>query len=146
MTAHLRSSAQRIQDILKNHNLTTSVVEFADTTRTCQDAARVIGCDVAQIAKALIFKGKQTQQPFCIIASGKNRVDEKKVEQHLGQVVEKPDAAYVLKHTGFAIGGIPPIGYQFDIKPFIDEDLMNYQQLWAAAGTPHTVFTFLLKI
>lgn len=140
MTTPLKNSAQRVQEILKSHNLAIKVVQFADTTRTAQEAATAIGCDVAQIAKTLIFKGKNSQKPICIIASGPNRTDEKKIEQYVGEAIERPDADYVLKHTGFAIGGIPPVGYQFDTAPFIDEDLMQYETIWAAAGTPHSVF------
>jgi prolyl-tRNA editing enzyme YbaK/EbsC (Cys-tRNA(Pro) deacylase) len=85
-----------------------------------------------------------------VIASGKNRVDEKKVVQYVGEEIEKPDADYVLQHTSFAIGGVPPIGYELDIKPLIDEDIMAYSEIWAAAGTPHAVFRLtpeeLLKI
>ena len=75
-----------------------------------------------------------------IIASGPNRVDEKKVEQLIGEPIEKADAEFVLHHTSFAIGGIPPIGYELEIKPLIDHDLMQYTEIWAAAGTPFAVF------
>ncbi|HUD00790.1 MAG TPA: YbaK/EbsC family protein [Rhabdochlamydiaceae bacterium] len=136
----LKDSAQRIQDILTQHGLDIQVVEFKELTRTAQEAANVIGCEVGQIAKTLIFRGKTTSKPICVIASGKNRVDEKKIVQYLGEEIEKPDAEFVLQHTGFAIGGIPPIGFQLEMKPLVDEDLMAYQELWAAAGTPHAVF------
>lgn len=140
MEKKLKSSAQRIQDILHEHKLGIKVIEFKETTRTSQEAANAIGCDVGQIAKTLIFKGKTTGKPFCIIASGKNRVDEKRIVQILGEEIEKPDAGFVLKHTGFAIGGVPPIGYELEIKPLIDEDIMKYSEIWAAAGTPNSVF------
>jgi len=140
MENRLKSSAQRIQDVLHEHKLGIKVIEFKETTRTSQEAADAIGCDVGQIAKTLIFKGKVSGKPFCIIASGKNRVDEKKVLQMVGEQIEKPDAEYVLRYTGFVIGGVPPIGYELDFKPLIDEDLMNYSEIWAAAGTPNAVF------
>src|SRR5437016_4800855 len=142
---NLKASAQRVQEILQNLNLPISVVEFSETTRTSQEAANAIGCDIAQIAKTLIFKKKKTQEPVCIIASGQNRVDEKKIEQYVGEAVEKPDAQYVLHYTGFAIGGVSPIGFEFSIKPFIDEDLMKYETVWAAAGTPNSVFKISSK-
>lgn len=142
---NLPSSAQRVQEILQSYKLAVDVVEFASTTRTSQEAASTIGCDVAQIAKTLIFKGKNSQKPVCIIVSGKNRVDERKVKHYLGEAIERPDADYVLKHTGFAIGGVPPVGYQFDAKPLIDEDLMKYEMLWAAAGTPYCSFEISSK-
>ncbi len=140
MVNKLKASAQRIQEILQDHDLGIKVIEFKETTRTSQEAANAIGCEVGQIAKTLIFKGKTTGKPLCIIASGKNRVDEKKLVQILGEEVEKPDAEFVLKHTTFAIGGVPPIGYELETKPIIDEDLMVYPEIWAAAGTPNSVF------
>ena len=140
MSEILKNGSKRIQDVLHDHNLGLKVIEFKELTRTSQEAASTIGCEVGQIAKTLIFKGKTTGKPICIIASGKNRVDEKKIEQLVGEEIEKPDAEYVLKHTSFVIGGVPPIGFKFDIKPLIDEDLMAYQEIWAAAGTPFSVF------
>lgn len=139
----LKSSAQRVQDILTQFNLDLKVIEFKASTRTSQEAADAIGCKVAQITKTLIFKGKNTAQPICVIASGKNRVDEKKVEELVGEPIEKPAAEYVVQHTGFGIGGVPPVGYTFEIKPLIDEDLMQYTEIWAAAGTPNAVFRLL---
>ncbi len=136
----LRESAQRVQDILQEHLLELRVVEFQQLTRTSQEAAEAIGCEVGQIAKTLIFRGKTSQEPICIIASGANRVDEKKVAAYIGEAIEKPDADFVRKHTGFAIGGIPPVGFVFKMKPLIDQDVMNYEDLWAAAGTPYAVF------
>ncbi len=150
MTHELPESAKRIQDILIEQGLDIKVVEFKELTRTAQEAADAIGCEVGQIAKSLIFKGKKTGKPICIIASGKNRVDEKKVELLIGEAIERSDAGFVRQHTGFAIGGIPPIGFKLDILPLIDEDLLGYTELWAAAGTPHAVFCIspdaLLKI
>ena len=140
MKPQLKNSAQKIQDILHQYALGLEVMEFQETTRTSQEAANAIGCEVGQIAKTLIFKGKTTGKPICIIASGKNRVDEKKITQILREEIEKPDAEFVLGATGFAIGGVPPIGYKLDIKPLIDEELMNYSEIWAAAGTPNSVF------
>jgi len=150
MEKRLKSSAQRVQDVLHQHDVGFTVIEFKETTRTSQEAAQAIGCTVGQIAKTLIFKGKHTGNPICIIASGINRVDEKKVIALVGEPIEKPDADFVLKHTGFAIGGVPPIGYMLDTKPFIDHDLTSHTEIWAAAGTPNSVFklspTDLLKI
>lgn len=140
MNNQLRSSAQRVQNILREHNLNVEVIEFKELTRTAQEAATTIGCEVGQIAKTLIFKGKHSGKPICVIASGTNKVDEQKIEQYVGEAIEKPDADFVVKHTSFAIGGIPPIGYFFDKKPLIDEDLMQYSEIWAAAGTPYAVF------
>lgn len=140
MTKTLRTSAQRVQDILNEHHCEFTVVELAQTTRTAQEAAAAIGCTVAQIAKTLIFKGKTTGRPYCVIASGVNRVDEKKVEALVHEPIEKPDADFVVRVTGFAIGGVSPVGLDFEVKPFIDEDLQQFEEIWAAAGTPFAVF------
>ena len=140
MTTNLRESAQRVQNILEQYHLGLKVIEFKELTRTSQEAANTIGCELGQITKTLIFKGKNSSKPFCVIASGKNRVDEKKVAELIGEPIERPDADYVLKHTSFTIGGIPPVGYKLDMPPLIDEDLMAYEEIWAAAGTPYAVF------
>lgn len=140
MDKKLKSSSQRIQNILNENQLVAKVIEFNDTTRTAQEAAETIGCQVGQIAKTLIFRSRVTQKPICVIASGKNRVDEKKIAKLVGEKIEKPDADFVLQHTSFAIGGIPPIGYTFEVPPIVDEDLMVYSDIWAAAGTPNSVF------
>jgi len=123
-----------------------NVIEFSDSTRTAQEAANAIGCTVGQIAKSLIFKGKTSQKPILIIASGVNRVNEKLVKEYISEQLEKADAEFVLKHTGFVIGGIPPVGHIEPITTFIDEDLMQYDEIWAAAGTPNTVFKLTPKI
>lgn len=150
MTTPLKQKAQKVQTVLDSYGLELKVVEFSESTRTSQEAAEAIGCEVGQIAKSLIFKGKETGQPILVIASGINRVDEKKVKEYMGEKLEKANADFVLEHTGYAIGGIPPVGHNNYIKPLIDEDLMQYQEIWAAAGTPNSVFRLqpddLLKI
>jgi PhzF family phenazine biosynthesis protein len=137
---NLKNSSKRVQDALNRFDLKLKVIEFSELTRTSEEAAKAIGCEVGQIAKTLIFKGKTSGRAICVIASGKNRVDEKKIVQLVGEAIEKPDAQFVLEKTGFAIGGIPPLGYELELKPLIDEDLMQYSEIWAAAGTPHSVF------
>ena len=133
MSNDLRDSAKRVQEALHQYNIDARVVEFKELTRTAQEAANTIGCEVGQIAKTLIFKGKNSEKPICVIASGINRVDEKKIATYIGEPIERADAEYVLKHTGFAIGGIPPVGFKLDSPFLIDEDLMGYQEIWAAA-------------
>ena len=122
---------------INEFGLKLNVMELSDSTRTAQEAANTIGCTVSQIAKSLIFKGKTSQNPILIITSGTNRVNEK---------VGKADADFVSEHTDFAIGGIPPIGHKNPITTFIDEDLMQYDEIWAAAGTPNSVFKLTPKI
>lgn len=136
----LSRSAQRVQQVLNEYGLGLHVVEFGESTRTSQEAAAAVGCQLGQIAKSLIFMGKQTGQPILIIASGANRVNEKRIKEIIGEKLEKADANFVYEHTGYAIGGIPPVGHKSHIKPLIDQDLMQFEEIWAAAGTPHAVF------
>ncbi|NWL89769.1 MULTISPECIES: YbaK/EbsC family protein [unclassified Paenibacillus] len=146
MSAPLKKSAEKVQNILRDFGHELQVIELQDSTRTSDEAARTIGCRVSQIAKSLIFKGKQSQQPILVIASGTNRVNEKTIRAYLGEKLEKADADFVLEHTGYAIGGIPPVGHHSPIKTFIDEDLLQYEEIWAAAGTPNAVFRLTPQI
>lgn len=138
----LKKSAQSVQDALERKGLQCEVVEFPASTRTAIEAAASIGCEVGQIAKSLIFKAKESGRPVLVIASGPNRVNEKLIETHLGESLGKADADFTREMTGFAIGGIPPIGHLNPIEyVFIDQDLLNYPIVWAAAGTPNAVFS-----
>jgi prolyl-tRNA editing enzyme YbaK/EbsC (Cys-tRNA(Pro) deacylase) len=137
----LSKSAQSIQSELANKGLNCKVIEFSDSTKTAVDAAAAIGCSVAQIVKSLIFKAKSSHKPILILASGQNRVSEKLVESYIGQEIEKANADFVKEVTGFAIGGIPPVGHKQKIELiFIDEDLLQFNEVWAAAGTPYASF------
>ncbi|KPU45738.1 Cys-tRNA(Pro)/Cys-tRNA(Cys) deacylase YbaK [Oxobacter pfennigii] len=146
MLSKLSKSAEKVQAVLNEFGYELNVVELPDSTRTAQEAADAIGCTVSQIAKSLIFKGKVSQKPILIIASGTNRINEKAIKEITGEKLEKADADFVLEHTGFAIGGIPPLGHKNTIATFIDEDLLQYEEIWAAAGTPHAVFRLTPKI
>ncbi|MBZ5534856.1 MAG: YbaK/EbsC family protein [Acidobacteriia bacterium] len=139
-STNLSPSAQRVQDALKAFGLECAVLELPASTRTAREAAQAVGCQVGQIVKSLVFKGRNTQSPILIVASGSNRVNEKGIAEMLCEPVEKADPDFVRVRTGFAIGGIPPVGHLEPLKTFIDEDLMAYQEIWAAAGTPHAVF------
>ena len=140
MSEKLSASAQRVQESLQTLGLTLNVVELPASTRTANDAARAIGCKVEHIAKSLVFRGKNTDSPILVIASGTNRVDEKKIGSLANESLGKADADFVRNRTGFAIGGIPPVGHIEPLKTYIDEDLFKYDVIWAAAGTPHAVF------
>lgn len=134
------SSAKKVQDALISHGLTCQVLELPSTTRTAQEAAQTIGCQVGQIVKSLVFMGKQTQKPILVVASGSNRVNEKKLSKLVSEPIKKANADFVREKTGFAIGGVPPVGHSERLETFIDEDLLKYQTIWAAAGTPNAVF------
>lgn len=142
---NLKHSAQRIQVLLDSLAIPTQVIEFKEPIRTAQEAANTIGCSIGQIVKTLLFKRKIDSTPLCVLVSGQNRVDEAQIANLIGSPIEKPNAQYVLEHTGFAIGGIPPIGYSLDSKPLIDEDLLQFSEVWAVAGTPHAVFKIAIE-
>ena len=140
MSKKLKSSAQKVQEALREHGLACEVVQMEDTTRSAQDAARAVGCEVGQIVKSLVFKGKQSQQPVLVVTSGANRVNEKAIGKELAEPIKMADPEFVRQVTGFAIGGVPPVGHRHALKIFIDEDLLQYEEIWAAAGTPQAVF------
>src|SRR4030042_1359310 len=140
MSESLSESAQKVQDALNRHGVACQVMELPGSTRTAQEAAQAIGCRGEQIAKSLVFQGKTTKRPVLVVASGVNRVNEKKLRDLLSEPVKKADAEFVREQTGFAIGGVPPAGHSKPMVIFIDEDLFKYEEIWAAAGTPHAVF------
>lgn len=143
MNPQLTASAQKVQDALALHGVDLQVVEMPSSTRTATDAAASIGCTVAQIAKSLIFRSKETDRPVLVIASGVNRVDEKKVAALIGEAIGKADADFVRARTGFVIGGVPPVGHAETPITLIDADLLAFDEIWAAAGTPNAVFRLL---
>lgn len=140
MSESLSASAQKVQDALEALGVSLKVIELPGSTRTAVEAAQAIGVQVGQIVKSLVFKGKRTQHPILVIASGANRVKENKIEALINEPLGKADADFVREQTGFAIGGVPPVGHPQPIQTFIDRDLLQYDEIWAAAGTPHAVF------
>jgi prolyl-tRNA editing enzyme YbaK/EbsC (Cys-tRNA(Pro) deacylase) len=140
MPITLSPSPQKVQEALKALGFTNQVVELQSTTRTSADAAQAVGCTVEQIAKSIVFQGKQTHKPILVIASGPNRVNEIRIEEFISEPLGKADADYVRKHTGFVIGGVPPLGHLEQLEIFVDEDLLQYEEIWAAAGSPNAVF------
>ena len=136
----LSSQALKIQQALRAIGLQHEVIELPDSTRTSLEAAQALGCQVGQIAKTLVFQTVSSCRPVLIIASGSNRVNEKLCASLIGEEFTKADADFVRSHTGFAIGGVPPLGHTKRLEIFIDQDLLQYDEIWAAAGTPHAVF------
>ncbi|MGD8882360.1 MAG: YbaK/EbsC family protein [Desulfobacterales bacterium] len=139
MRDELKSSAQKVQQALHGLGLTCEVVQMQATTRTAEDAAQAVGCEVGQIVKSLVFESKQSHRPILVVASGANRVNEKKLGQHISEPVKMANAEFVREMTGFAIGGVPPLAHRHPLMIFIDEDLLEYKEIWAAAGTPYAV-------
>ena len=133
-------SAKKVQDAARARGLTIAVREMAESTRTAEEAAAACGVTVGQIVKSLVFLGGESGRPYLLLVSGANRVNEKDVARHLGEKLKRPDANAVRALTGYAIGGIPPFGHDTAIATYIDVDLMQYDVIWAAAGTPKAVF------
>ncbi len=140
METPLSSSARKVQDALSQMGLSCRVIELPASTRTAQEAAQAAGCTLGQIVKSLVFRTRNSGQPVLVETSGANRVDEKRVAALLGEPVDKASADFVREQTGFAIGGVPPLAHDHPIRTLIDEDLMQYDLIWAAAGTPNAIF------
>jgi prolyl-tRNA editing enzyme YbaK/EbsC (Cys-tRNA(Pro) deacylase) len=136
----LKASAQRVQTALAALGFGFEVREFPDSTRSSAEAAAAIGCAVGQIAKSLVFRARQSGHSVLVIASGANRVDEKKVGRLIGEKIGRADANFVREKTGFSIGGVPPLGHTEPPVTLIDQDLLGFDEVWAAAGTPNAVF------
>ena len=136
----LSSSAQKVQDALVALGSKAVVVEHENPGRTAAEAALLLRCDIAQIAKSIVFKSASTGRSVLAITSGANRVDEKKVTAILGDKLAKADAAFVREQTGFAIGGVPPIAHANPGAILLDVDLLKFGQVFPAGGTPYAMF------
>ena len=136
----LSASAQRVQEALEAKGVALKVMELPGSTRTAQEAAYAAGCEIGQIVKSLIFKGSNSGEAVLVLTSGSNRVDEARVSEELGEPLGLADADFVRETTGFAIGGVAPVGHRSEISTYIDDDLMGYEFIWAAAGTPRAIF------
>ncbi len=140
MTKPLSGAAQKVQDALSQLGFGYTVLELEVPVKTAQQAADAVGCQVAQIAKSLIFKAKDSARPVLVITCGANRVSEARVAGLLGEDLARADPEFVRANTGFAIGGIPPIAHTVAPIVFIDEDLLLLETIWAAAGHPNSLF------
>ncbi len=134
----LSKKSRIVQDYLSKFGLRLEVVEFSESTKTAQEAATAIGCEIGQIVKSLVFKNKNKAVLFLV--SGKNKLDVNKVSRELRLEIKKADASFVKEATGFSIGGIPPVAHQTQLDTYIDQDLLEYKEVWAAAGMPYSVF------
>src|SRR5262249_13650966 len=137
----LSPSAQRVQDALRAQGFPYEVQESTQPTRTAAEAARLVKCDVAQIAKSLVFRTGTTGRAVLVITSGANTVNEWRVGVLLKETLEKAPPAFVREHAGYAVGGIPPLGHARPMETFIDEDLLRHEAIWAAGGTPNALFS-----
>lgn len=135
------SSLDRVAQAASTANLPISILEMPASTRTAQDAASACGCSVAEIVKSLVFLGADSDAVILLLVSGDNRVDEAAVAGRIGEALTRPNGRTVRERTGYAIGGVPPLGHASDVAIYIDEDLMGFGSVWAAAGTPNSVFS-----
>jgi prolyl-tRNA editing enzyme YbaK/EbsC (Cys-tRNA(Pro) deacylase) len=128
----------RFEEWLRSAGLELEVRRFPEGTRTAEDAARAIGCEVGQIVKSLVFTAGG--RPVMALVSGDNRLDADKLSALAGGRAGKADAEQVRAATGYAIGGVPPFGHPVPLPVFMDRDLQRYEVVWAAAGRPDAVF------
>ena len=135
-----KSSVDKVRAALSRLGLAAEVVELPASTRTAVEAAEALGCEVAQTAKSLVFRGELSDKPYLVVACGANRVDEVRLPEFAGEPVAKASADFVRERTGFAVGGVSPVGHTSPIEAFIDEDLLDFDVIWAAAGSPYGVF------
>jgi prolyl-tRNA editing enzyme YbaK/EbsC (Cys-tRNA(Pro) deacylase) len=134
----MSESVERVRAALAKAGHADTISEFPEGTRTSQDAANAVGCTVAQIAKSIVLRSGE--QVVLVVASGPNRVDLAKIAAAIGAPVKSADGRWVRDVTGFAIGGVPPVGHTANVRIFIDADLMALDLVWAAAGSPRHVF------
>lgn len=136
----LPASAQRVHEALSRQGLDSRLVELPVAARTSQQAADALGVEVGRIAKSLVFRAVNSSSAVLVIAAGDRRVDERRVAAALGEPIERATPEFVRAHTGFAIGGVAPVGHPQSLATFVDTSLRRFDKVWAAGGTPHCVF------
>jgi prolyl-tRNA editing enzyme YbaK/EbsC (Cys-tRNA(Pro) deacylase) len=133
-------SVRRVREALASHGISADIVELPGAARTARAAADFLGCEVAQIANSLVFRAAASGRAVLVMSSGARRVDVAKLAALVGEPIEKADADFVRTHTGFAIGGVPPVGHTGELVKLVDRSLAACGKLFAAAGHPHTIF------
>lgn len=141
----LSKSVLVVKNWFFKNNFEINIVWLDETARTAKEASERLNCEIAEIAKSLVFKVKKSNEAVLVVASGVNYVNEEKISKYLGEEIERPDANFVKETTGFTIGGIPPVAHKTKMKIFLDEDLFQFKNVWAAAGHPHAVFKTTAK-
>jgi prolyl-tRNA editing enzyme YbaK/EbsC (Cys-tRNA(Pro) deacylase) len=136
----LAGGEARVAEELTRLGIAGDVLVMPASTRSAAEAAAAVGCDVTQIVKSLIFRSINSDRPILVLASGANRVDEGRLAEIVGGPVERATAEFVRARTGYAIGGVPPIGHLQTIDAYLDEHLLAHPVVWAAAGSPRAVF------
>lgn len=134
----MKASVQRVADALAQLGIHADIIEFSESTRTAEEAAVAVGCTVGQIVKSLVFM--VDGRPVLALVSGVNRVDTGLLAAVSGGQIARANADAVREATGFSIGGVPPVGHATPLNTYLDRDLLQYERVWAAAGTPNAVF------
>jgi len=135
----MERSSEKFKKILERLKLKVDIITFEESTKTSQQAANCLKIDVAQIGKSIVFK-TQSRKFIMVITSGVNSVNEQKIEQEIQEKLEKTNGNEIKEYIGFPIGGIPPFGHDNHLTLFLDEDLLKFNEIYCAAGTPNTVF------
>ncbi len=136
----MSKSLKRVRAALEAGGITADILEMAEGTRTADEAARAAGCDIDQIVKSIVFRGEADGRAVMFLTAGGNQVDPAKASHAAGEALGKADAALIRSQTGFAIGGVAPIGHLNPIHAFFDPRLLDFALVWAAAGTPRHIF------
>jgi prolyl-tRNA editing enzyme YbaK/EbsC (Cys-tRNA(Pro) deacylase) len=136
----LPRGARRVRAALLELGLPGDIHRLTDSTRTAPEAAAAVGCELGAIVKSIVMRGVTSHTPVLALVSGDNRADIALLEAAVDEPVERPGADYVREVTGYAIGGIPPVGHPQPVRTLMDEDLLRFALVWAAAGHPHAVF------
>lgn len=131
---------ERVRNALDAAGVASPIVELPGAARTAQAAADFLGCAVGQIANSLVFRAERTGSAVLVMSSGAKRVDTAKLAEAVREPIGKADAAFVREHTGFAIGGVAPVGHATPLMTYVEKSLAAHAEIWAAAGHPHTVF------
>ncbi|MFY9316111.1 MAG: YbaK/EbsC family protein [Burkholderiales bacterium] len=131
---------ERVRAALAASGVAAQIVELPGAARTAQAAAAFLGCGLGQIANSLVFRAERSGEALLVMSSGARRVDTQRLAAAVGEPVAKADAAFVRGRTGFAIGGVAPVGHPQPLAAYVETSLAAYREIWAAAGHPHTVF------
>lgn len=136
----MSKSLKRVARVLEEAGIAAEIIEMAEGTRTAQEAAAAAGCALDQIVKSIVFRGEADGHVVLFLTAGGNRVDQDKASALAGEALGKADARLIRAETGFAIGGVAPVGHLRELRTFLDPRLLEFDRVWAAAGTPRHVF------
>ncbi len=136
----MSKSLKRVRAALEGGGVAAEILEMAEGTRTAVEAAKAAGCELDQIVKSIVFRGEADGLAVMFLTAGGNQVDPAKASAAAGEALGKADADLIRAQTGFAIGGVAPIGHLNPIRAFFDPRLLDFALVWAAAGTPRHIF------